>query len=149
MRDGDPGSDPGVMDMRCMIIDDNVGFQYGIRSMLERDGASVVGQASNGHDAVERAAACRPDVVLVDVRLGSENGFDIAHRVEQRAAATPDWRPMIILISTHTQDEVADRIAANPSFAFLDKTTLSASQIRELHAVWTGRAPERSEPNVR
>lgn len=141
MRDGGPAGESGVMDMRCMIIDDNVGFLHALRSMLERDGASVVGFASNGQDAVERAASCRPDVVLIDVRLGSESGFDIAHRVERRAVTTSDWRPVIILVSTYAEDELADRIAANPSFGFLDKTTLSVPQIRDLHAVWAGRPP--------
>lgn len=135
--------------MRCMIIDDNVGYLCAMRSMLERDGASVVGEASNGQDAVERAVSCRPDVMLIDVRLGSESGFDIAHRVERRAVATPDWRPAIILVSTHSREELADRIAANPSFGFLNKTTLSMPQIRALHDVWTGGGYERSDPNAR
>ena len=137
MCDGARPGDSGAMDLRCMIVDDNAGFLQALRSMLERDGASIAGLASNGRDAEKRAASCRPDVVLIDVRLGAESGFDIARRVERRA--TPDWQPMIILVSTHGADELADRIAANPSFGFLDKTTLSASQIRDLHAAWKDR----------
>lgn len=140
MRDRGRTGDPEVMDMSCMIIDDNVGFLHAIRSMLERDGAPVVGVASNGSDAVERVVSCRPDVVLIDVRLGSESGFDVAHRVEELAVMTPGWRPAIILFSTHAEEELADRIAANPSFGFLDKTTVSVAQIRALHFAWTGRA---------
>lgn len=133
--------DPGVVDMRCMIVDDNVAFLHAMRSMLEHDGASVVAMAANGRDAVERAAGCRPDVVLIDVRLGVESGYDVAHRIEARAVATADWRPAIILLSTHPEDELADRIAANPSYGFLDKTMVSVTRVRELLFGWTGRTP--------
>ena len=47
MRGGGPAGESGVMDMRCMIIDDNVAFLHALRSMLERGGASVVGFASS------------------------------------------------------------------------------------------------------
>jgi CheY-like chemotaxis protein len=126
------------MDVRCMIVDDNASFLRAMTSMIERDGAPVVGTASNGADALERAAACRPDVVLLDVRLGTESGFDLAHRIEERAAADSGRKPAIILVSTHAEDELADRIAANPSYGFLDKTTVSVEGIRDLliaHAV--------------
>jgi DNA-binding NarL/FixJ family response regulator len=122
------------MDMRCMIVDDNATFLTAIRSMLERDGADVVGSASNGHEALERAENLRPDIMLIDVRLGSESGFDVAHRVEESAAHS-GWHPAIVLVSTHAEDELADRMAANPSLSFLDKTTVSAQKVREALAV--------------
>jgi CheY-like chemotaxis protein len=121
------------MDMRCLLVDDNLAFLHAMRSLLERDGATVVGMASNGDDAAGQVGTCRPDVVLVDVRLGYESGFEVARRIEERAAGD-GARPVIILVSTHAEDELADRIAANPSFAFLDKTTVSAERIRDLMA---------------
>ena len=132
--------------MRCMIVDDNVSFLLAMASMLERDGALVVATASNGPDALDRAQACDPDVVLVDVRLGGENGFDVARRIEERVTAGTGRRPAIILISTHSEDELADRLAANPTFGFLDKTTVSADKVRRRFHARTGgaaRAPGR------
>jgi DNA-binding NarL/FixJ family response regulator len=119
------------MDIRCLLIDDNVAFLHAMRSMLERDGATVVGMVSNGDDAAEQVRMCRPDVVMIDVRLGQESGFDVGHRIEEQAAVGGS-RPAIVLVSTHAEDELADRIAANPSFAFLDKTTVSVDKIRAL-----------------
>jgi len=135
------GGDAGGMDMRCLLVDDNLAFLHAMRSMLERDGAEVVGTASNGDDAADQVRTCRPDVVVVDVRLGYESGFDVAHRIEEQAAVGRR-RPAIILVSTHAEDELADRIAANPSFAFLDKTTVSVDKIRELMAARLGRGRE-------
>jgi DNA-binding NarL/FixJ family response regulator len=122
------------MDMRCLIVDDNASFLRAMRYMLERDGADVVGSASNGNEALERAMRLRPDIMLIDVRLGGESGFDVAHRVEE-SAAHAGWRPAIVLVSTHAVDELAERMAANPSLGFLDKTTVSAQKVREAVAV--------------
>lgn len=116
--------------MRCLVIDDNVSFLMAMRYLLERDGTEVLGLASTGAEAVEAAGRLRPDVILVDVRLGYESGFDVAHRLEE--GATDEWRPAIILVSTHPEDELAGRLAANPSFGFLEKTAVSTARIQEV-----------------
>jgi CheY-like chemotaxis protein len=118
------------MDMRCLIVDDNVSFRRAMRYLLERDGAQVLGIASNGSEALEHAEGLRPDIVLMDVRLGSESGFDVAHRLRERF--TEDWRPVIILVSTHAEDELAGRMEASPPLRFLEKTAVSVDKIREL-----------------
>lgn len=136
-----------------MIVDDDAAFQHAICFMIERDGALVVSTAANGAEAIERAEVCRPDILLIDVRLGPESGFDVARRIEARAAvAASGWRPLIILVSTQSEDELADRIAANPSFGFLDKTMVSFGKIRDLHLAWAegaAGAASRSRPNWR
>ena len=122
--------DPGGMDTRCLIADDNLSFLMAMRYMLERDGIDVVGSASNGDEALQRAVELRPDVMLIDVRLGRDSGFDVARQIQEAAAHT-NWRPAIILVSTHAEDELSERMAANPSLSFLDKTTVSAQKVRE------------------
>jgi DNA-binding NarL/FixJ family response regulator len=146
---GGPRGDPGVMGMRCMIIDDNISFLHALRSMLERDGVSVVSAALNGSDGLDRAFSSRPDVLLIDVRLGSENGFEVAQRMKERAAVTPGWRPVIILLSTHTEYELADRMALNPSFGFLEKTTVSTARVKEMISRLNGHVVEVDGPSSR
>jgi len=126
------------MDTRCLIADDNRSFLEAMRYMLERDGIDVVGSASNGDEALRSAVELRPDVMLIDVRLGCDSGFDVARRI-QESAVHKGWRPVIILVSTNAEDELAERIAANPSVSFLDKTTVSAQKVRERLAVGCGR----------
>ena len=127
--------------MRCLLVDDNVAFLHAMRAMLERDGATVVGMASNGDDAETQVRTRRPDVVLVDVRLGYESGFDVAHRIEEQSVVG-SRRHAIILVSTQPEDEIADRIAANPSYGFLDKTTVSVEKVRKAIAARLGRGRE-------
>jgi CheY-like chemotaxis protein len=54
------------------------------RGLLERQGIAVVGVASSGAEAVRRFIELRPDVILVDINLGAESGFDV---VDQLTAA--------------------------------------------------------------
>jgi CheY-like chemotaxis protein len=70
--------------MRCLIVDDSAAFVDAARGLLERQGIAVVGVASSGAEAVRRFIELRPDVILVDINLGAESGFDV---VDQLTAA--------------------------------------------------------------
>jgi DNA-binding NarL/FixJ family response regulator len=119
--------------LRCLIVDDNGGFRDVARSLLEREAISVVGVASNAAEARSRVAELRPDVVLVDIALGTESGFDLA-----RALASED-PAKLILISTHLEVDFADLIAASPAVGFIAKSELSARAVHDLVADDDGR----------
>lgn len=70
--------------MRCLIVDDSAAFVGAARGLVERQGIAVVGVASSGAEAVRRFIELRPDVILVDINLGAESGFDV---VDQLTAA--------------------------------------------------------------
>ena len=110
------------MPIRCLIVDDNREFLDTARVLLEREGIAVVGVATTSADGLRLEKELRPDVVLVDLRLGNENGFDLARQL----SAT------VILISTHAEDEYAETIAASPAAGFIPKAHLSASAILRL-----------------
>ena len=110
--------------IRCLIVDDNQPFLDAARLLLEREGIAVVGVSTTGPDALRLEQELRPDVVLVDIRLGDESGFDLARRL----SAT------VILISTHAQSEYAEELAASPAAGFIPKAQLSASAVLRLAA---------------
>jgi len=114
--------------VRCLIVDDSANFRDAATSMLERAGISVVGVACTIMEALTRYRELRPDITLVDVDLGVESGFDLA--VELHAADSP--APSVILISTHSEQDFADMIAASPALGFLPKFALSPAAIRDL-----------------
>jgi DNA-binding NarL/FixJ family response regulator len=124
------------MSLRCVIVDDSPGFVAAARSLLERQGLTVLGVASNCAEGLRLAAELRPDVVLVDIDLGSESGFELARRLDQMEGSTP---APVILISTHSEEDYADLIADSPALGFLSKTVISASAIR--HLLGRGRDP--------
>ena len=76
------------MALRCLIVDDSVGFLQAARALLEHEGVSVVAVASTGEEALARAKKLRPDVMLVDIDLGGDSGFAVVRRLVDEAAST-------------------------------------------------------------
>ena len=66
------------MPLRCLLVDDNEAFLEAASVLLEREGLTVVGVASSIAEALRQVRALRPDVILVDIGLGDESGFDLA-----------------------------------------------------------------------
>jgi len=130
MRAGTSTCDPEAM-LRCLIIDDSPRFLDAARGLLERQGVTVVGVASNGADALQRTLELRPDVTLLDIDLGGESGLELARRLHGQGGPAP---APVILISTHAEQDYAELIAASPAVGFLPKTALSADAIRDLLA---------------
>jgi len=116
------------VNLRCLIVDDNASFLEAATVLLERQGLTVAGVASNGADAVQRARQLRPDVALVDIKLGGESGFDVAGEL----AAIDGGAPTVILVSTHAETDFADLIERAPAAGFVPKSELSADAIRRL-----------------
>ena len=113
--------------MRCLLVDDNAAFLQIARILLARDGVTVAGTASCSAEAMRQAAALRPDVAVVDVGLGAENGFDLARDLATRGIA-------VIMTSTRAKADYADVIADSPAAGFLAKADLSAAGIRRILA---------------
>jgi DNA-binding NarL/FixJ family response regulator len=115
--------------LRCLIVDDSSSFLEAAQALLEREGLSVAGVASSGAEALRRAAELRPDVVLLDISLGKDSGFEVARSL---VANAENGGSMVILISTHAEADFADLIAASPAIGFLPKSELSADAIRRM-----------------
>ena len=117
------------MAIRCLVVDDSKAFLEAAGVLLEREGVTIAGVASSGAEALREAATLRPDVVLLDISLGDESGFDVARRLVEdgRAAGAT-----VILISTHSEADFADLIAESPAAGFVPKSELSASAIRTI-----------------
>jgi DNA-binding NarL/FixJ family response regulator len=113
------------MAVRCLIVDDNGSYLEAATALLERQGMTVVGVASTGDEAVRLTAQLVPDVVLVDITLGNESGFDLTRRL----AETGPPPPPVILISTHAEADFTDLIDQTPVAGFVSKSQLSAGAI--------------------
>lgn len=110
--------------MRCVIVDDDVAFLHAARTLLERDGVIVAGVANSCAEAIRQAEALRPDVVLIDIRLGQESGFEAA-----RQLADNGYAPAMIMMSTHAGADYADLIDESPAKGFVANVALSAAAI--------------------
>jgi DNA-binding NarL/FixJ family response regulator len=120
--------DPEIVPVRCLIVDDNALFLESAANLLRREGLDVVGVASSSAEAVRLVRELQPDVTLVDIDLGDEDGFELTQRLSDISAASSK----VILVSTHAEVDLAHLIAASPALGFVSKARLSARAIRDL-----------------
>jgi DNA-binding NarL/FixJ family response regulator len=117
-----------VVRRTCLIVDDSQAFLEAATMRLEADGLTVVGVAQTSEAALRRVRELRPDVVLIDVALGEERGFDLAWLL----AAEDPPAPALIMISTQAEEDLADLLAGAPVAGFVTKTRLSAEAVERL-----------------
>jgi DNA-binding NarL/FixJ family response regulator len=117
------------MTVRCVIVDDSPAVLRAASELLEGQGIAVVGVAATGEKAVHLVQELDPDVVLIDIDLGPESGFDLARRLVE----PPDGAgARSILISTYDEADFGNAIEVSPAIGFLPKSDLSAMAIRRL-----------------
>jgi two-component system, NarL family, nitrate/nitrite response regulator NarL len=115
---------PRGMTLRCLIVDDSDEFLASAARLLEAQGLTVVACAKSSGEALKLAEDLAPDVVLVDVELGDEDGVELAQALEARAPST-----RAILISAHELEDLG--LLAN-GVQFLPKARLGADAIKKL-----------------
>jgi CheY-like chemotaxis protein len=117
------------MILRCLVVDDNHSFLQSAKRLLEGQSMAVVGVATNGSEALQRTAELSPDVLLLDVDLGRESGFEVAERLQQQGHLPA---ANVIMISAHAEDDLVDLLAGSPVAGFLPKAQLSAARIQHM-----------------
>jgi two-component system, NarL family, nitrate/nitrite response regulator NarL len=117
------------MAFRVLIVDDNRLFLETARVLLDRQGLPVVGVALTKAEALSQAEKLQPDLVLVDIMLGQESGFELARDLVEQDC---DGGTTVIMISTHAEADFAELIAESPARGFLAKSELSAEAIRRI-----------------
>ena len=127
------------MRLRCLVVDDSQHFLRAARELLEREGFSVVGVASTAAEALARVAELEPELMLVDIDLGADSGFDLARRL---TAGPGHGASRVILISSHSQADFEELIHASPAAGFVSKSDLSAHAIMTVLGAPPGQAPD-------
>ncbi len=80
--------------LRLLIADDHPVFRYGIRALLNAEpGLDVVGEATSGDDAIAKAEALQPDVILMDIQMPGVNGVEATRRILH---TSPHMRILIV-----------------------------------------------------
>lgn len=97
------------MPIRVLIVDDHEVVRQGLQLMLEAtDDLRVVGHASTGEQALERVAALRPDLLLLDLRLPGRDGIKVLRQIKRSQPNTK----VLVLTGIDTRHEVLEAIAA-------------------------------------
>jgi DNA-binding NarL/FixJ family response regulator len=121
---------PGSMSARVLIVDDQRAFRKAARGLLERRGYVAVGEACDAAEAVDLGVRLLPDAVLLDVRLGEDDGFAVA-----RAQARACPGAAVLLVSCDDHSHETDRLAASGARGFVPKSQLAVADLAEY---WPG-----------
>jgi DNA-binding NarL/FixJ family response regulator len=136
---GSPGTSEAPRDsslhaepIRTMIVDDHALFRRGLEMVLDEEpDIELVGQASDGTEAVEKAAESLPDVVLMDIRMPRSNGIEACRAMKE---AAPSAKIVILTISDEEED-LFEAIRAGASGYLLKDIPLDevADTVRAVH----------------
>ena len=96
----------GRADLRVVVVDDEADVRGLVRFLLQQtDGFEVVGEAANGREAIDLAAAERPDVVLLDLRMPVMDGAEAIPRIREQS---PDTRIVVFTADPAAEVEGVD-----------------------------------------
>jgi two-component system, NarL family, response regulator NreC len=122
--------------VRILLADDHTVMRAGLRLLLERhDNFEVVGEAADGREAVEIAAAQKPDVVVMDVAMPHLNGVEAARQILSR---NPDTA--IVMLSMHSDESYVLRSLKAGARGYLLKDSAEADLIAAIQAIVEGRS---------
>jgi DNA-binding NarL/FixJ family response regulator len=119
-------------DIRVLIVDDHAILRDGIRSLLDRQsGIRVVGEASNGQEALAQLGTLQPDIILMDVAMPVMDGLEATRRIKE---TYPDIR-VLILTQHGDQEYVAPLLQAGASGYVLKRSggREVVAAIRQVH----------------
>lgn len=122
------------MSVRILIADDHAVVREGLRMILEAMGdMTVVGEAIDGRDAIEKAETLKPDVIVMDIAMPEMNGIEATRIICERLPTVK----IIILSMHHTNEHIFRAIQAGAS-AYLLKESAGAWVAKAIHAVVKG-----------
>ncbi len=120
-------------EIRVLIVDDHALFRRGLQMVLEGESdIDVVGEASDGHEAIERAETTTPDVVLMDVRMPKRTGIEATRAIKD---TLPSTKILMLTISDEEAD-LYEAIKAGASGYLLKEISIEevADAVRAVHA---------------
>jgi two-component system response regulator NreC len=88
------------MPVRVVLADDHILVRQGLKSLLEREGFQVAGEASDGQEAVQQVVQHQPDIAILDISMPTLNGVEAARNLARLAPKTK-----VILLTQHNEDQ--------------------------------------------
>jgi DNA-binding NarL/FixJ family response regulator len=124
--------------INVLLVDDQALVRAGFRALLTaQDDITVVGEAADGEEAVRQAAALRPQVVLMDIRMPKLDGIEATRRI----AADPALAEVkVVILTTFDLDEYVFDALRDGASGFLVKDTEPADLIQAVRVVAGGEA---------
>jgi DNA-binding NarL/FixJ family response regulator len=121
--------------VRILLADDHGVVRKGLRFLLERQGEmEVVGEASDGREAVKLAEELNPDVVVMDIAMPQLNGIEAASQIVKRNSAVG-----VIMLSVHSDESYLVRALGSGAKGYLLKDSAEEDVVRAVQSVAQGK----------
>jgi two-component system, NarL family, response regulator NreC len=121
------------MAIRVLLAEDHLIVRQGLRALLERAGMEVVGEASDGLEAVRLAEQHKPDVAVLDVVMPNLNGLDAGRQIMQKVPTT-----RVALLTMQTEDHQVATALRSGIKAYLLKTQAAEDLVHAINEVNRG-----------
>ena len=120
--------------LRVLVVDDTVIVRTVVRRILESDDQfEVIGEATNGREAIEQTQALTPDLVLLDLAMPEMDGLEALPHLR---ALVP--QPQVIVLSAFSPDQMANDALVAGALAYLEKAQLATKLIPAIVAALDG-----------
>lgn len=117
-----------------LLVDDHPVVRAGIRNLLERaSDIRVVGEASNGTEALRMVEELKPDVMLLDMEMPGINGSEVAHALQQSGSVV-----RILALSAHDDRQYIQELLANGASGYLVKEEVPEAIVEAVRGVSRG-----------
>ncbi|MDO9518790.1 MAG: response regulator transcription factor [Pseudohongiella sp.] len=120
--------------MKILLADDHVMFRHCVRNLLESAGIEVVGEASDGADALRMVMDLQPDAIVLDVNMPLQNGIEVAKEIRLAGLET-----RVIMLTMYDEDNSFLEAFRAGVQAYVLKTQASADLVRAVREVSRGR----------
>ena len=131
--DAQTRGDAATPSVRVLVVDDQPPFRRAANAVCSMtSGFNVVGEAESGEDAVEKAAALGPDLILMDINLPGINGIEATRRI---CEARPDT--VVVLLSTYKAEDLPGDARQSGAVAYVNKEEFAPNILQDL---WSTRA---------
>jgi DNA-binding NarL/FixJ family response regulator len=125
----------GTKKLRILVADDHELVRRGVRGLLRaRRGWTVVGEAANGREAVEKAYKLKPDVAIVDISMPGLEGLQATRQIRE---AAPDTE--VVVLTMHESDQMVRRVLDAGALGYVLKSDLAAHLVKAVKNVSAGK----------
>jgi len=115
------------IDWTAVVIDDHLAVRDMTRRLIEAAGHRVLGEAATAAEGIEVVRELDPDVVVLDIVLPDQSGFDVARTLKDDGTDAT-----IVLMSSHELDDLGGSVEESGADAFISKSDISLDSLRAL-----------------